>query len=483
MSLQVKSTDLHILNMHTRFPFKYGIAALTAVPHLFVRVHMEIDGEQVTGISSDGLPPKWFTKNPETDFRDDLTDMFHVIETACGFAEQVGEAKSVFDLWQLIYVEQMSWSVEEEYPPLLWGFGLSLIERAMIDAFCRAKGVNFGDALRENLFGIQLGEMNDEIKKTQPKDWLPGRSLDEVIVRHTVGLADPLTDGEIPADEKVDDGLPQSLEACIKAYGLTHFKIKLCGDIEKDLPRLGGIAKLLKEHCGDDYAFTLDGNEQYKEMGAFQNDWEVISSEVGLSEMMSNMIFVEQPLHRDVALSGEAADALEGWGDRPAMIIDESDGGIATAADALDSGYVGTSHKNCKGVFKGIANACLIEKYRREHPEGGYVISGEDLANVGPVAMLQDMAVMSALGIGHVERNGHHYFKGLSMYSKEVQGAVLGAHGDLYAEHAGGFASLNVQGGKVKVGSVNAAGFGYGMGLDVCEYLPIDMWVYDSLGV
>ena len=34
-------------------------------------------------------------------------------------------------------------------------------------------------------------------------------------------------------------------------------------------------------------------------------------------------------------------------------------------------------------------------------------MSGEDLANVGPVALLNDLAVMSVLGVEDVERNGH----------------------------------------------------------------------------
>ncbi|MHC4996137.1 MAG: hypothetical protein ACYTGQ_13910, partial [Planctomycetota bacterium] len=61
MKTRLLQTDLHVLNTRTRFPFKYGIASLTAVPHLFVRATVEIDGQTVTGVASEGLPPKWFT--------------------------------------------------------------------------------------------------------------------------------------------------------------------------------------------------------------------------------------------------------------------------------------------------------------------------------------------------------------------------------------------------------------------------------------
>ena len=67
------------------------------------------------------------------------------------------------------------------------------------------------------------------------------------------------------------------------------------------------------------------------------------------------MLFLEQPLHRDVALITD----LRGWPDHPPVIIDESDAELASFPRALKAGYAGTSFKSCKGIFKGIANACL----------------------------------------------------------------------------------------------------------------------------
>jgi hypothetical protein len=90
------------------------------------------------------------------------------------------------------------------------------------------------------------------------------------------------------------------------------------------------------------------------------------------------------------------------------LIIDESDAELDSLPRALALGYHGTSHKNCKGVFKGIANACLLEALRRQSGGDRLVMSGEDLANIGPVALLQDLAVVATLGVSSVERNGHH---------------------------------------------------------------------------
>src|SRR5205085_10710995 len=86
----VEAVDLRVLNMRTRMPFRYGIASMTALPRLFVRCSVELDGTVQSGIAADGLPPKWFTKDPHTTFRDDLADMRKVIESACALARQVG---------------------------------------------------------------------------------------------------------------------------------------------------------------------------------------------------------------------------------------------------------------------------------------------------------------------------------------------------------------------------------------------------------
>jgi hypothetical protein len=73
---------------------------------------------------------------------------------------------------------------------------------------------------------------------------------------------------------------------------------------------------------------------------------------------------------------------------------------------------------------------------------------------------------MALLGISHVERNGHHYYRGLSMFPQAWQEALLAAHGDLYRRHEDGFVCLRIEEGKVQLDSVNAAPFGVAPLLD-----------------
>ncbi|SVC85869.1 uncharacterized protein METZ01_LOCUS338723, partial [marine metagenome] len=177
-------------------------------------------------------------------------------------------------------------------------------------------------------------------------------------------MADPLSAEAIPGDERLDDSLPQSLDQCIRAYGLRHFKIKINGDLDVDLERLRSVAATIGKHAPDDYAFSLDGNEQFKSVDAFREHWVHIAGETKLAPFFEHLLFVEQPFHRDIALEDSVGDGFGDWPDRPPIIIDESDATIKSLPMALALGYAGTSHKNCKGIFKGAANACLLNTRR-----------------------------------------------------------------------------------------------------------------------
>jgi len=323
---------------------------------------------------------------------------------------------------------------------------------------CRVAGETLHRMIAVNRLGLRLGEIYPELKGAQPRDLLPAAPLASTFVRHTVGLGDALSAADIPPGERVNDGLPQDLESSMRAYVLRYFKVKLFADAERDLARLRELSRILERETGGEYFVTLDGNENFKNFETFREFWQKAAAEPALRELWRRIIVVEQPVHRDRALSDDLGPALRAWQDRPPLIIDESDGTVGDLPRALALGYAGTSHKNCKGIVKGIANACLLEKRRRNGER--VVLTGEDLCNLGPVALLQDLAMMALLGIEHVERNGHHYYRGLSLWPTDWQDAALADHGDLYTRHRDGFACLHIREGRVALGSVNTAPLG-----------------------
>jgi hypothetical protein len=475
MNIHIHKGDVFLLDVRTRLPFKYGIATMTRTPHAFVRVRLEVDGKPASGIAADHLPPKWFTKDPARPIEEEIEEMLRVIEHAVELAAGL-RAPSPFDAWRRLNEAQAGWGRRAQLPPLLTQFGTSLVERALIEAVCRAAGQPFARVLWANQLGIRLGEIHPALAGLEPADLLPQSPPTRILARHTVGLADPILDADVAPADRLDDGLPQSLAACIQTYGLRHFKIKVSGAFESDVERLRRLAEVIETHAPADYAFSLDGNEQFRTLADFRAFWDSLGRRTELRRFFAHLLFVEQPFHRDVALRDDAVGGMADWPDRPPLIIDESDGEVESLPQALRLGYAGTSHKNCKGVFKGILNACLLTWRRREQPDRPVLLSGEDLASIGPVSMPQDLTVCAALGITSVERNGHHYFAGLSMFPEEVQRQVLEAHGDLYRASRAGWPTLAIQEGSLSIQSLLAAPFGVGFPLRVVQFTPLEAW-------
>jgi hypothetical protein len=463
--ITLRSAELFQFDLTLRMPFRYGIATLTELPHAMLRASFEIEGKIWTGHAADNLPPKWFTKNASRAPVEEIAELVAVIRAAVRHGRELPGA-TPFAYWRALDAAQSAWGQSAGLPPLLTNFGTSMVERAMIDAFCRARGTTLAAALRENLFGVDLGAAQPSLAGTTPAHWLPATSPETVFARHTVGLSDPLDASDLAPADRVNDGLPQTLVECIRFYGLRHFKVKINGEVARDRDRLARMAEIFAAECpGGDYAFTLDGNESFHEAEAFPAVARGLMAAPELRALWSHLLFIEQPWHRSVALTPGVGAALQAWPERPPIIIDESDAESSSLPTALALGYAGTSHKNCKGIFKTVINASLLAKRRAETLPG--VLSGEDLTNVGPIGLGQDLAAQAAFGVTSVERNGQHYFAGLSQFPAGLQAQALAQHGDLFIRHTGtgtagtGWPRVKVEGGKVALGSVLRAPFGY----------------------
>jgi hypothetical protein len=465
--------ECFVLRTRTRLPFRYGIASMTEVPHLLMRTTVTCGRRSKIGVTAEGLPPKWFTKDPSTTFEQDLPEMLDAIRHAADVAvAYAAEPLCFFDFWREVNRAQFDWAASRDMAPLVAGLGVSLVERAVLDGLCRATATPMHAMVGDNRLGLRLGDIYGELEGLEVKDLLPPKPLTTCFVRHTIGLADALSKDELLPQDRIDDGLPQDLESSIRAYGLRYFKLKLRGIAEPDLKRLFELAGVLERETGGQFHLTIDGNENFEDFDAFRMFWERVASEPGLKELCDRTLAIEQPVHRDRALNDDAGNALRRWADRPPVIIDESDAAIGDVPRALDLGYGGASYKNCKGIVKGLANACLLAA--RSRPDHERILTGEDLCTLGPLALQQDLSMMALLGIVHVERNGHHYYRGLSMFPAEWQDAVLSAHSDFYARHADGFAHLRINEGKLNLDSIDRAPFGVAPELDVTVFPPLE---------
>ncbi|HLS87546.1 MAG TPA: enolase C-terminal domain-like protein [Burkholderiales bacterium] len=471
MRFVIKAIDLFERDVKLRLPFRFGVVTLTEAPQALVRVAIELeDGRAGTGGAAELLVPKWFDKSPELTNEENFAQLRASLSLAKA-SYLAGPANTAFGHSIDNYAPQIAMGALQGLNSLVACYGPALIDRAVLDALCRALGVSFYDAVARNAPGITAPGWQADLMAFDMDEFLHGLApRTSIAARHTVGLVDPLTPAEVQAP--AGDGLPETLEEAVHRYGHRWFKLKVSGDPVADLERLAAIAAVLDRHfaaAGGRYQATLDGNEQYENAEGVLELWRRVRKDPRLKQLAASIAFIEQPIKREYALTEDVSELAE---EKP-VIIDESDDSLESFPMARRRGYTGVSSKACKGLYKSILNAARCQLWNREEGSSRYFLSGEDLTTQAGLAVQQDLALASLLGLGHVERNGHHYVNGMAGLPEEEQAAFLEAHADLY-ERSHGAVRLRISGGELAIGSLGCPGFASGALPDWTRMKPME---------
>ena len=453
MRFAVREISFFERDVRLRMPFRFGSATLTQAPQAFVRARIRLEnGKESEGAAAELLAPKWFDKDPQLTNEENFEQLRASLRIARD-AYLGGGENSAFGHWIENYGPQIAIAATQGLSPLVAAYGPALIDRALLDALCRALGVSFYAAIEKNLPGIAAPAWQEDLGQFDMDEFLSGlKPAAEIAARHTVGLLDPLT----AVEKKLDDGLPETLEEVIARYGHRWFKLKLSGDAKADVERLSAIAAVL-DRSERPYQASLDGNEQFKDAESVLELWRQLKAAPRLKRLLSSVAFIEQPVARQNALSSDISELAE---DRP-LIIDESDDSLEAFPRARRLGYTGVSSKTCKGLYKSVLNRARCRLWNREERSERYFMSGEDLTLQAGLAVQQDLALASVLGLSHVERNGHHYVDGMAGLPAAEQEAFLRAHPDLY-ERSHGAVRVHIEDGTLRIGSLACAGFASG---------------------
>lgn len=477
MKIRPRTAEVFLSPCRARQPFRFGMITMTAAPLATCRVEVELEsGELAVGYSSDLLVPKWFEKNPATPITQDWADLLAAQRAAIFvLLDHVQTADSVFGHWLAIYTECVASAAAEATDLLVRGEGVSLLERAMIDAVCRHAGLGLSRALREGLLGFDTARLDSALVSWRPSERLR-EPVDHVALRHTVGLVDALEPDDLTSATRVGDGLPECLADDIRAFDLTHFKIKIAGDAPDQVERLARIWSLIRRECGRAARITLDGNEQFESIDQLADLMERVAGDPRFDGLTDALLMIEQPLPRTRTFDPQANRGLSRLDRFAPCIIDEADTRLESLAEAAALGYRGVSVKNCKGVFR-----ALINRARCDLSNARLFQSAEDLTNLPVLALQQDLATVATLGITHVERNGHHYFRGLAHLPLREQSWAIDHHADLYTADRSP-PTLRIVRGGLRLSSLLAApGFGYAGPIETDQRTPSHAWDPASL--
>jgi hypothetical protein len=465
--LALLEADFFERPVRLRLPFRFGVVTLTEAPQTFVRARIRLaDGREGKGMSAELLVPKWFDKSPDLSNEQNFDQLRRSLFSARQHLVAAGSG-TAFGLSAAVDAAHREACKAAGLNGLVASFGLALLERAIIDAFARLEGVPAFALVRDNRLGL-TAQTAPDLNGFDLHTFLALlKPAPAIAVRHTVGLVDALTQAET-AGRRLDDGLPESLEEVIAAYGHRYFKLKVAGIIDADIARLSAIAAVL-DRIPAPYFVTLDGNEQFKSADAVAELWHRISEEPRLARLRSSILLIEQPIARDRALS----EPVHELGALVPMEVDESDADITVFPQARALGYRGISTKSCKGFYRGLLNRARVALWNAEGKDDRFFMSAEDLTTQGGIALQQDLALATLVGAGHIERNGHHYVDGMAGAPQVEQDAFFAAHGDLYVRASNGRVRVSIRDGSFSIGSLaRADGLAVGVTPDWCTMSP-----------
>lgn len=452
-----------------RLPFRFGAATVREASQAFVRASIRAtDGRTAQGMAAEMMIPKWFDKTPGYPDARNIDALRCALELARTAYCSNTAPRTAFGHASFHYRALIDAGSTQHLNALTMSYGAALADRAILDALCLMRDVSFGTALWLNLPGLDAA-LTPDLGHFDLDAFFAGLSPSRnIAARHTVGIADPLTDADVDTASAPVDGLPVTLAGVIERYRQRYFKLKLCGDAATDIARLARIAAVLDALA--DYRVTLDGNEQFPEPSTVSEFLAALGGEPRLARLRASTLYLEQPLPRAIALGTDAhrlADAMP-------LIIDESDATLDAFPQARALGYAGVSSKSCKGVYKSLLNAARCARWNAADPDTPAFMAGEDLTAQPGLAVQQDLALVGVLGLAHVERNGHHYaagFAGQHAPAREQQ-AFLAAHPDLY-ESASGAIRLAIRDGQLALGSLAVRGFASGAWPDIESLSPM----------
>ena len=430
--IAVKSIDLSERRVPFRHPFRFGAVTVNEAPQIFVHVTIEVDGQRSTGAAAELMVPKWFNKDADLSAGDTIDQLRQSSAIARTLYLEHTTPDTAFGLHAARNGTQVAACGKAGIPPLAANFGTAEIDKAILDALLRSQRTDFFNGMRTNLAGLDA-RLTPDLDNSAISNFLTGRKVSQrIAVRYTIGMLDTL------------DSVREAIRAKYR-----FFKIKLCGDPEKDRVRLSELAALLGD---SDYQATLDANEQYRSIGDLDTLVKALQTDTALEALAARLLYIEQPFAREDTWNFD----LRSLATTVAFIIDEADDSYDAFPRAKILGYRGVSSKSCKGLYKSLLNGARAACWNKAGED--FFISAEDLTCQAGLAVQQDNALVAFHGLKHAERNGHHYVDGFANTPALEAGSFLAAHSDLY-EKSDGIVRLAVHDGTIATELLAVPGF------------------------
>jgi L-alanine-DL-glutamate epimerase-like enolase superfamily enzyme len=374
-----KPTDIRIKDVRTqterigyRAPIKFGGRVVTDAVLANVTIDVETrDGRRGSGFGSMPMGNVWAWPSNTLAPPQTLEAMLDFVELFTLAVRKYAGCGHPLDMTRDLAAEhgviasqvQAKLDLGEAMPKLAELVAASPFEAAIHDAYGKTLGANSYNLLGPEFVHHDLahdltpefaGEHLDRYTLRQPKPKMP--------LYHLVGALDPLVDSDI--NQRLDDGLPETLGEWIVMDGLTHLKIKLNGDdLPWDVERVVGVERVAVEAQASvgqaTWNYSLDFNEKCASVEYLLDFLRQL--EVRSPAALARVQYIEQPTHRDLKKHPEnkmhKAAAIK------PVVIDESLIDLESLQLAREQGYSGVALKACKGHTEALLMGAAAQKY------------------------------------------------------------------------------------------------------------------------
>jgi L-alanine-DL-glutamate epimerase-like enolase superfamily enzyme len=414
----MRSTDIrvrevkHAYEDYTyRSPIKFGGMVLDRVTLLNVEMTVETRaGKVANGFGSMPLGNVWAWPTRQLAYDQTLTAMKAVAARVADIYRTFPTTAHPIDVTHQLEPSLFSaaenvarqLALIEPIPKLATLVAASPFDAALHDAFGKVHGLNcyktYGPDFMTHDLGHYLGpdyagETLDRYVTPEPKPRMP--------LYHLVGALDPLTDADI--QQRINDGLPETLGEWIKADGLTHLKIKLNGDdLAWDVNRILGVNRVAEEvqrqRGVTEWFYSLDFNERCPNVAYLLDLLRQVNDQAPAG--YNRIQYVEQPTARD--LKANSANKMHEAAKLRPVVIDESLIDLESLYLAREMGYTGVAFKACKGQTQTLLLAAAAQKL-------GLFRCVQDLSCPG-ASLIHSAGIAAHIpGVAAIEANSRQY--------------------------------------------------------------------------